>query len=170
MSPVSELDERFSDDGTAATEWTAVREELISAQQFWVTTVRADGRPHTTPLVAVWLDDEGFFCTGENEQKAVNLRGNRNVILMTGCNHWDQGLDVVIEGVAERITDDAMLRRLADEWRKKWEGQWQFDVADGRFEDSSGHGGALVFGVRPSKVLSFGKHPFVATRHLFGAG
>src|SRR5205814_9696641 len=31
------------------------------------------------------------------EQKAVNLRSNRNVILTTGCNQWERGLDVVVD-------------------------------------------------------------------------
>jgi hypothetical protein len=28
----------------------------------------------------------------------VNLRTNQNVILMTGCNEWERGLDLVVEG------------------------------------------------------------------------
>jgi hypothetical protein len=54
--PVAELDERFSDPGATATPWAKAREVLETAQLSWVTTVRADGRPHVTPLVAVWLD------------------------------------------------------------------------------------------------------------------
>ena len=167
MEPTTELDKGFSDADATATDWNDVRRELTSAQQFWVTTVRTDGRPHTTPLVAVWLDDAVYFCTGATEQKAVNLRSNHNVILMTGSNRWNEGIDVIVEGVAERVTDDATLRRLADEWRTKWDGQWQFDVVDGHFFDSHEHIEALVVGVKPTKVLSFAKAPFAATRHRF---
>jgi hypothetical protein len=53
--PVAELDERFSDPGAKATPWAKAREVLETAQLSWVTTVRADGRPHVTPPVAVWL-------------------------------------------------------------------------------------------------------------------
>jgi hypothetical protein len=65
MEPVAELDERFSDDGVSATEWAEARRALESAETFWVTTVRSDGRPHVTPLVAVWHDDakERFAAT-----------------------------------------------------------------------------------------------------------
>ena len=42
-----------------------------------LSTVRADGRPHVTPLVAVWLDGALYFCTGEGEQKERNIRRNR---------------------------------------------------------------------------------------------
>jgi general stress protein 26 len=166
MEPVTELDPRFSDPGASATPWPDVRASLESAPTFWITTVRPDGRPHVTPLVAVWLDDSIFFCTGPTEQKAVNLRGNQNVALTTGCNTWNEGLDVVVEGVASRVTDDAMLRRLAAAWATKWDGQWQFEVADGAFHHGD-VGEAHVFEVVPSKVLSFAKETFAATRHRF---
>ena len=103
-TPTTELDAIFSDPGTTATSWEDTRRTLEAAELFWIATVRTDGRPHMTPLVAVWLDDALHFCTGEVEQKAVNLRGNQNVILMTGCNQWDGGLDVVVEGPAVRVT------------------------------------------------------------------
>ena len=167
MKPVAELDQRFSDEGVSATEWTDVRQVLESAETFWVTTVRSDGRPHVTPLVAVWLDDALAFCTGGDEQKAVNLRGNQHVILSTGCNNWDKGIDVIVEGTATRVTDDAKLRRLAEAWTKKWDGRWQFQVADGAFQHDGGEGEALVFEVVPDKVLSFAKGHFAATRFRF---
>ena len=96
--PVTELDTRFSDQDAFATDWEETRRVLENADLFWISTVRVDGRPHVTPLVAVWLDDVIYFATGPGEQKAVNLRTNRNVILTTGCSDWERGLDVVVEG------------------------------------------------------------------------
>jgi hypothetical protein len=92
------LDERFSDPGTQALLWADVEDVLTSAELFWVTTVRADDRPHQTPLVAVWLDGWLHFSTGSGEQKAYNLAHNDQVLLTTGCNTWDRGVDVVVEG------------------------------------------------------------------------
>jgi hypothetical protein len=46
---------------------------LESAELFWIRAARSDGRAHLTPLVAVWLDDALYFCTGEKEQKYINL-------------------------------------------------------------------------------------------------
>jgi general stress protein 26 len=125
-TPTTDLDPRFSDEGAAATEWQEAERALDAAQLSWITTVRADGRPHVTPLVAVWLDGAVHFTTGAEEQKAVNLRSNPHVILTTGCNEWERGLDVVVEGDAVRATDAATLQRLADAWRTKWDGQWKF--------------------------------------------
>jgi general stress protein 26 len=164
--PTTELDERFSDPGASATGWGATKNVLEDAQIFWITTVRSDGRPHVTPLVAVWLDDALHFCTGADEQKGINLRTNANVVLTTGCNRWEDGTDVVVEGEAARVTDDRTLQRLADAWATKWDGQWRFEVRDGAFHHDDG-GTALVFAVRPTKVLAFGKGTFSHTRHVF---
>jgi nitroimidazol reductase NimA-like FMN-containing flavoprotein (pyridoxamine 5'-phosphate oxidase superfamily) len=164
--PVTQLDARFSDAGAAATEWTETRRVLEAAELFWICTVRSDGRPHLTPLVAVWLDDALYFCTGETEQKFLNLRGNSSVLLVTGCNTWDHGLDVSVEGTAVPVTDDDLLRRLAQAWAAKWDGQWQWDVRDGSFHHKGG-GAAPVFRVAPSKVLAFAKGSFSHTRYVF---
>jgi len=163
--PATTLDARFSDPNAAATSWNDTVRILEAAQLFWITTVRADGRPHMSPLVAVWLDGSIHFTTGEAEQKAANLRSNPHTILTTGCNDWDRGLDVVIEGDAVLVTDDRTLQRLADAWRTKWDGRWQFEVRGGSFHHEAGE--ALVFAVEPTKVLAFGKGPFSHTRHQF---
>jgi hypothetical protein len=87
------------------------------------------------------------------------------VILTTGCSTWDDGLDVVVEGAAVQVEDESLLRRLADAWTHKWDGQWRYEVRDGRFRHSGGE--AIVFKVAPIKVLAFGKGTFSHTRHQF---
>jgi len=164
--PVTKIDPRFSDPDAVSTPWDETRRALEGAELFWISTVRADGRPHVTPLVAVWLDGALHFSTGATEQKAMNLRGNPHVILTTGCNHWEEGLDVVVEGDAVQVTDDDMLQRLAVAWATRWNGQWQFQVHDGSFQHPSG-GTALVFSVTPTKVFAFAKGHFSHTRHQF---
>jgi hypothetical protein len=119
-----------------------------------------------TPLVAVWLDDVLHFCTGESEQKAANLRENQSVILMTGCNRWDDGVDVVVEGRVVRVTDRGTLERLAEAWTHKWDGSWTYEPAPEGFKSEEG-GNILVFSVRPDKVFAFAKGDFGQTRHLF---
>jgi hypothetical protein len=134
---------------------------------FWLSTVRRDGRPHVTPLPAIWLDGALHFCTGTAEQKTRNLEANPRCIGTTGTNQFGSGLDVVVEGPAVPVTDTAQLERLAAIWKSKLD--WDFDVADGAFRDSEGRRG-LVFGVTPTKVLSFGKgEPYSQTRYRFTA-
>jgi nitroimidazol reductase NimA-like FMN-containing flavoprotein (pyridoxamine 5'-phosphate oxidase superfamily) len=165
--PETALDQRFSDpDATAAT-WEQTRRVLETAELFWISTVRADGRPHVTPLVAVWDGAALYFCTGDAEQKAVNLGANPHVVLTTGCNGWDGGLDVMVEGDAARVTDDATLQRLATAWTTKWDGRWQYQARDGAFHHPGSDQPVLVFAVAPAKVLAFTKGMFSHTRHRF---
>jgi nitroimidazol reductase NimA-like FMN-containing flavoprotein (pyridoxamine 5'-phosphate oxidase superfamily) len=162
------LDSRFSAPGAEATPWAETEQVLQTAPLFWITTVRRDGRPHVTPLVAVWHEGALHFGTGPGEQKAVNLEANAEVALTTGCNGWERGLDVVVEGEAERVTDAARLADLAKAWEEKWDGQWRYHpVAEG-FAHEGREGIVHVFAVRPTKVLAFGKGPFSHTRHRFG--
>jgi nitroimidazol reductase NimA-like FMN-containing flavoprotein (pyridoxamine 5'-phosphate oxidase superfamily) len=164
--PVTTIDRRFSDPQAAPTSWEETRRVLETAELFWITTVRADGRPHVTPLVAVWLDDAVHFSTGPTEQKAVNLSVNPHVILTTGCNQWQSGLDVVVEGEAVQLRDNDMLERLAQAWSTKWDGRWHYEARNGGFHHKDG-GTSLVFSVKPSKIFVFAKGTFGQTRHRF---
>jgi general stress protein 26 len=164
--PVTKLDKRFSDPDAVATGWAETRDVLAVAELFWITTVRRDGCPHVTPLVAVWLEEALYFCTGPSEQKALNLAHNPHVILTTGCNQWDRGIDVVLEGDAVRVMDDELLARLAEAWAEKWDGRWQYTVSSRGFQHADG-GRALVFAVAPTKVFAFGKGTYSQTRHRF---
>lgn len=163
--PAPELDARFSDPGASATTWAEVQRTIHEAELFWISTVRPDGRPHVTPLPAVWQDDTLYFCTGAAEQKGINLARNSNCVLTTGNNVWKSGLDVVVEGKAGQVTEEALLRRLADAWESKYHGDWHFDVANGAFHHEAGE--ALVFEVIPAKILAFAKGEFAQTRFRF---
>jgi len=164
--PATTLDPRFSDSSAEPTPWEDARNLLEGAQLFWICTVRTDGRPHLTPLVAVWIDDTLYFCTGPAEQKAVNLRENPHVLLMTGCNDWDKGVDTVVEGEAVRVTDTALLDRLAEAWATKWDGRWQYRTDQNGFRHERG-GEVLVFSVTPTKAFAFAKGTFSQTRYAF---
>jgi general stress protein 26 len=165
MEPTPELDARFGDPAAPATPWADVHRVLEVAELYWVSTVRGDGRPHVTPLPAVWFEDRLHFCTGPEEQKAVNIARDPQVALTTGCNRWKEGLDLVVEGTAVRVTDDSRLHTLADLWRSKYHGDWDFSVEDGMFHADGG--GAIVFEVAPVKVLAFAKGLFGQTRYRF---
>jgi general stress protein 26 len=160
------IDKRFSDPESEATPWVDALSALERAELYWITTVRADGRPHVTPLIGVVADGAVHFCTGLDEQKGRNLEQNDRVAITTGNNAWASGLDVVVEGQAVRITDDEKLRPLAEAWEAKYGSVWHFDVYDGMFRHSDG-GGAAVFRVEPTKVLAFAKDPHAQTTYRF---
>jgi hypothetical protein len=80
---------------------------------------------------------------------------------------------VVVEGRADRVTDEGMLRRLADRWLERLD--WPFEVVEGGFRDpgqpdgrADGSAQAHVFALFPTKVLVFGKgEPYSQTRFRF---
>jgi PPOX class probable F420-dependent enzyme len=167
-TPVTTLDHPYSDPSATATGWDETRAALESAELFWISTVRSDGRPHVTPVVAVWADGAVWFTTGAGEQKFANLRANPHVVLTTGCNSWDRGLDVVVEGEAVVVTDEDTLNRIAAKFTTRWDGRWRWEVRDGCFCPSGGDGAATVFSVTPARVFAHAKgDPFGATRHKF---
>jgi pyridoxine/pyridoxamine 5'-phosphate oxidase len=164
-APTPKIDTRFSDPEAGPTPWSDVAHVLERAELYWLTTVRADGRPHVTPLIGVAEGEVVHFCTGLREQKARNLEHNAQVALTTGNNAWAQGLDVVVEGTAIRITDHDALQRLADAYEAKYGSVWHFDVGDGVF--GTGEDEAAVFRIQPAKVLAFAKDPHAQTTYQF---
>jgi general stress protein 26 len=163
--PNPRLDRRFSDTHAEPTPWAEVTDVLDLAELYWLSTVRADGRPHVTPLIGVWHDGAMHFTTGPLEQKYRNLEHSPKVALTTGNNTWAAGLDVVVEGVAVRVTDNAELQRIADAIEAKYGGVWHFDVGDGVFGD--GERTAAVFRIEAAKVMAFAKDPHGHTTFRF---
>jgi hypothetical protein len=164
--PAGSLDARFSDPEAGPTPWPDVVEALERAELYWLTTVRADGRPHVTPLIGVMEGGAMHFCTGLREQKARNLEHNGAVALTTGANAWAQGLDVVVEGSAIRVLGRDALQRIADAFEAKYGSVWRFEVT-GEEVFGSGELAAAVFRIEPAKVLAFAKDPHGQTTFRF---
>lgn len=156
MTFTGALDRRFSE-ATEPTAWQEVEAALTGATGYRLVTVRADGRPHVTPLVGLWADDGFVFCTGPEEQKARNLAHGPHVAVTVGSEAWDEGLEVVVEGTVTRVTGGPELRRLADGFRARYGDAWDFESDDEVFDP---HGNrALVFRVVVDKVIAFAKSP-----------
>ena len=156
IEPVAtELDTRFSGSDAKATPWDQARRALTEARIYWITTVRHDLRPHVTPLIGLFIDDTFYFCTGPDEQKAKNIVDNSNCAVVTGSNTYGEGLDIVVEGNADRLVEEARLQELARQFVEKYGPEWQFEVRDSAFHHTGGE--AWVYQVAPKKVLGFDK-------------
>src|SRR3974377_272838 len=126
--PITTLDTRYSDDGAEAILWPNALALLEQAGLYWVSTVRPDGRPHVTPVVAVWMDGALYFGSGPGEQKSRNLAANRHCAVTTGCHSRLEGVDVVLHGDVEVVRDLAQLQRVADAYFGKYGTDWAFEV------------------------------------------
>jgi hypothetical protein len=160
-TPIPEMNPAFSEPGATPPSWPEVVDVLSSSEMFWLSTTRRDGRPHVTPLPAVWLDDALHFCVSTVEQKFANLQHDPHLVLTTGTNKMRSGLDVVVEGEATRVTDDALLERLAARWKAKLD--WDYRIVDHEFRDNDERHG-WVFRITAAKVLAFHKAPYTQTR------
>jgi general stress protein 26 len=164
--PLAELQPQFSSEDATPTAWAEARLRLEKAEVYWLATVRPDGRPHVTPVVSVWLDGALYFCTGPSERKAKNLARSSHCVITTGCNVLE-GLDLVVEGEAIKVSDEARLQRVADKYASKYNPPFHFTVRDGAFYGEGGM--ALVYEVTPATAFGFGKgESFSQTRWRFG--
>ncbi|WP_078962531.1 pyridoxamine 5'-phosphate oxidase family protein [Streptomyces sp. SCSIO 75703] len=164
--PTSELDARYSSafrprpgaaDVTAAP-WPEAVRHLEGAEIFWVVTVRGDGRPHVTPVIAAWHDGVLYFSTGPGEQKARNLAGNPRCSLLTGGNSLTEGFDLVVEGEAERVGDPVVLEEAIAAYEAKYGAH--ITSPDGTFHgigDAMRNGDAVLFAVTPTTAYGFGR-------------
>lgn len=167
--PSTELHAGFSSEGAHPTEWADGLQQLEGAEVFWLSTVRPDGRPHVTPLLAVWCADAMYFSTGSDERKAKNLNENPHCTLTTGRNTLDESLDVVVEGQAAKVSDEAELRQVANAYESKYgkhltapEGTW-FGLGD-----TIRRGEVLVYRVTPRTLFGFARgEQFSQTRWRF---
>ncbi|TDC75855.1 pyridoxamine 5'-phosphate oxidase family protein [Streptomyces hainanensis] len=162
----TEIDARYSAPGSAPTPWAEALRGLAAAEVYWLSTVRPDGQPHVTPLLSVWLDGALHFTSGAGERKVRNLAANPKCVLTTGDSALDRGLDLVVEGSARQVGDEAGLRRIADAFVAKYGEEWRYEVHDGAFRNRLAQR-ALVYRVPPSVAFGFRKGEYAQTRWLF---
>jgi hypothetical protein len=92
---------------------------------------------------------------------------NPHVILTTGCNDWQSGLDIVVESDADGVTAPDRLERLVEAWATSWLGMVAPPARRGCLSAADWWGQALPFAVAPKKVLAFGKGTLSRTRRRF---
>ncbi|WP_119066338.1 pyridoxamine 5'-phosphate oxidase family protein [Aggregatilinea lenta] len=132
----------------------------------WLATVNPDGRPHVMPLGALWVDGAFYFTAGPGTRKAKNLARDPRCTITVATHDFD----LVIEGEAVKVTDDARLQRIADAYAA---GGWHPTVRDGAFyaeysAPSAGPPPWDVYEVMPVTIFALGTaEPFGATRWNF---
>ena len=132
----------------------------------WLATARPDGRPHVMPLGALWIDGAFYFTAGPGTRKAKNLARDPRCVLTVATHDFD----LVVEGEATRVLDEAQLQRIAAEFAS---GGWEPTVRDEAFyaeysAPSAGPPPWYVFEIVPQTVFALGtSEPYGATRWRF---
>jgi PPOX class probable F420-dependent enzyme len=79
----------------------------------WLATINRDGSPHVTGVGAPWAEGTFWFETGDQTLKARNLARDPRCTLSLATDEFD----LVVEGVAEKITDPVTVAKMAERWR-----------------------------------------------------
>jgi nitroimidazol reductase NimA-like FMN-containing flavoprotein (pyridoxamine 5'-phosphate oxidase superfamily) len=107
--------------------WSWATERLLKTHNYWISTARPDGRPHTMVVWGVWLDDRFYFSTGKESRKARNLSANPNCVVCT--DRADEA--VVVEGVAAEVKDKSLVKKVLKIYEPKY--KWEMDGSEGPF-------------------------------------
>ena len=115
-----------------AAPWATAEERLENPERprtYWLATVNGDGRPHVMPIIGMWMEGEFYFVSGEGTHKARNLAREPRCTVVTGTTTLPS-LDLIVDGVASMVTDDAMLARVTEAYRTRME--WPLELRDRR--------------------------------------
>jgi PPOX class probable F420-dependent enzyme len=78
----------------------------------WLATINADGSPHVNGIGAIWDDGAFWFETGASSRKGRNLARDPRCTLSVATREFD----LVVEGVAARVTDPGTVATMAERW------------------------------------------------------
>ena len=121
--------------------WSWAEERLVASRNYWVATVRPDGRPHAMPVWGVWDGEALWFASGVQSRKIRNLLANPYCCVTTE----DATDPVVVEGVAEIVEDLAAITSLVAMLNAKYGDYYTVEFLE--------PAGNATVRVRPEKAL-----------------
>jgi Pyridoxamine 5'-phosphate oxidase len=158
--------------------WSRVRERLDEGvtqapgtggpdrHTHWLATTNPDGTPHVMPVGVMRVDGSLYFTSGPGTRKAKNLAQNPHCVITVATHPFD----LVMEGQAVKVTDEAKLQRIAEVFASQG---WQPTVRDGAFyaefsAPSAGPPPWELYEMTPTTVFALGAaEPYGATRFRF---
>ena len=148
----------YVDNPTASLTWEYVAQRLSESKNYWLSTVRPDGRPHVVPRWAVYLNGKIYYDGSPETRHAQNLVQNPHVSL-----HLESGDQVIIaEGLSKPAgkPEPKLAQQIAEAYCAKYK---QFGYAPQ--PDQWDSGGLYEF--TPQKVLAWTKFNEDPTKFIF---
>jgi hypothetical protein len=111
----------YVDNPASYVDWSWVAAQLTESKNYWLCSVRPDGRPHVIPRWAVYVDGRVYYDGSPETRHAQNIETNSHVAL-----HLESGDRVVIlEGISGPAgrPDKSLANRLVEAYRKKYAAQ-----------------------------------------------
>jgi nitroimidazol reductase NimA-like FMN-containing flavoprotein (pyridoxamine 5'-phosphate oxidase superfamily) len=134
--------------------WTWAEQRLKKSHNYWLSTVRPDGRPHVMVVWGLWHDSAYYFSTGTQSRKGRNLAVNPRCVISTE----DASEAVILEGAARIVKDEALARKILALYKRKY--NWDPTTL-----------GQPMYVVQPSAAFGLDENrgPEAATRWSFPA-
>jgi hypothetical protein len=159
--------------GNEALTWPRAEEALARSNTaditWFLVTADAASRPHTAGIGALWEQGNLYFTSGPSTRKSKNVAANPRVNVGVRL----EGIDLVFEGTAARVTDGPTLEQIAAKYREGgWPVQAEGDAFTAPFSaPSAGPPPWYLYQVAFDRVYGVAtEEPHGATRWLFDQG
>jgi hypothetical protein len=110
----------YVDNPASYVDWSWVAAQLTDSKNYWLCSVRPNGRPHAIPRWAVYLDGKIYYDGSPETRHAQNIGSNPHISI-----HLESGDQaVMLEGISVPAGKPAadLADRLAQAYRKKYAG------------------------------------------------
>lgn len=124
--------------------WEWARKRLSKSHNYWLTTTRPDGAPHTMPVWGIWLNGAWYCSTDARSRKARNLAKNPYCVVCTE----DAEEAVILEGVARKIPASEIPRQAFVDYQAKY--AWELGST----------AGSVLLEVRPRAIFAMPEKQF----------
>jgi hypothetical protein len=98
-------------------QWSWAEQRLEGSHNYWLATVRQDGRPHLMIVWGLWQEGVFYFTTDSRSLKARNLESNAHCVIATEQAHEA----VVVEGSAEKLRNVDHIKELLGHYQRKYD-------------------------------------------------
>jgi PPOX class probable F420-dependent enzyme len=142
---------RPASEGTGLLPWSWAEERLNRSHDYWLASTGPDGAAHLMPVWAVWMAGALWFSSSNDSRKTRNLRADGRCSLATDT----PAEPVVVQGIAEVVSDPGQLRNLLDAENAKYGTGYSMDMLDPAMN--------TCFMVRPVKVFGLDTADFTGS-------
>ena len=148
----------YVDNPASYVDWSWVAAQLTDSKNYWLCSVRPDGRPHVIPRWAVYVDGRIYYDGSPETRHAQNIDTNPHVSV-----HLESGDQVVIlEGISTPAGKPGLdlANRLVKAYRKKYAAQG-YSPEPSQWDE----GGLYVF--TPSQCIAWTSFTQDPTKFVF---
>jgi PPOX class probable F420-dependent enzyme len=140
-----------ADQGSGLMAWAEAERRLIASHDYWVATVRPDGRPHVMPVWGSYHRGRLWFSSGRRSRKARDIEADPRCTVTTD----DPRNPVVVDGVAARVIDPDEIGGFVAAMNGKYEAGMTAD-----FQDPEVNG---TYAVTPERVIAISEGDFTGS-------